>query len=1072
MQLRGKLYAESPIYRGNARKTLFTRDGDGKHRLVSLAGDISGTAQSLMDAFIGQSRDGRNIGLLNRLWLRLYNAQLPDGLISQVACNLQPESYSQDNFFDLRMGLRLDEDRWASEANANYKMETVFRNSVFDFTLTVNDAVLRNGQNQARLYHALQELRDGRFWFGAGKSKGLGRCRLEINWNLPSQETVSFNREANHLRLSLTFNALNPVLVGWNWGKVDPDVPAFTAITGRVLLAALRNLPAVLNNRLQAVLGGPILSADDWKRKLADYLPRTIAIWLQEQSSSTVTTWTLPAGSVAKLGKGKYPLPRKAMDQLGMIAGQSFNSRPEAEKAIENALGDQARKMSSRVTEGLEKRSASGQNLNQTAWNSIANDLNLTDTLKAEVSEKIGNEAEVTKLLRQGLQATLARFNEQVDRQVELLQSDAWVDVEIASREEHLEIKRQLLQGKISEHQWGYREAVPSGVSAAAWGEFLDAHSRVRYHHLINPRNLQKSITNDENFINFLKAHRDKTRQELAQPYNIDYRFGGRNNQEASRKYGKAYDTVFMRMLTWKPSAKNPHQWEIYIPGSTVKGAFRKRASQVLKTLWGEGERTQAVLDRLFGRQGQVGLIFFSDAYLSEPADPDTAWCSMDGIRMNPATGRPMDTAKHDYLYAYGSHLVFQLRMDLQDINSKDLEAVIVFFHLLQDFHRGDIPLGGDKGSGLGWVQANLAELEWLTGNPAGIGQRLIGDLTPIREESWYRLKLEGETAQGVINTIEPIAKINPSPGRVIPKAHGGFISHRAFGGYSGILSLQAETLTPLMIQESGQPSFSTTIGNDPVSGWDFFSMSPPSAEHRPEQRLYALPSKTIRGLVRHLYTIASDSKEASTHLSRLNPVDSLFGWVGKGQNQALMGRLAFSFGFFDTPELAWFKVPFPYGHWRYSDDSWREMSRGGFQMVQVAQSWRLFSHTPLAPIISKQESFRPDTVQASYNHAILPGSTARFTLRFWNLEEAELQRLMWCLVLENGLAHKLGKARYLGFGSVRFTLLPDSYVTNWADRYSGKTNWQQPLQASDWQNPAAVAYYHDLKRVLNVNTL
>ena len=57
MIINGKLYAETPIYRGNARKTLFTRDGDGKNRLVSLAGEVEGTAQSLMDAFIGQSRD-------------------------------------------------------------------------------------------------------------------------------------------------------------------------------------------------------------------------------------------------------------------------------------------------------------------------------------------------------------------------------------------------------------------------------------------------------------------------------------------------------------------------------------------------------------------------------------------------------------------------------------------------------------------------------------------------------------------------------------------------------------------------------------------------------------------------------------------------------------------------------------------------------------------------------------------------------------------------------------------------------------------------------------------------------
>jgi hypothetical protein len=84
MLLRGQLIAESPIYRGNAKKTLFTRDGDGTHRLVSLPGEIAGTAQSLMDAFIGQSGNGKNRGLLNEAWERLYAVPMPPGLIQQV----------------------------------------------------------------------------------------------------------------------------------------------------------------------------------------------------------------------------------------------------------------------------------------------------------------------------------------------------------------------------------------------------------------------------------------------------------------------------------------------------------------------------------------------------------------------------------------------------------------------------------------------------------------------------------------------------------------------------------------------------------------------------------------------------------------------------------------------------------------------------------------------------------------------------------------------------------------------------------------------------------------------------
>ena len=64
---------------------------------------------------------------------------LPDGLIAKAECKLQESSYPADRFFDLRMGMKLDEDRWASEANANYKMETLLRHSVFDFTMQVND---------------------------------------------------------------------------------------------------------------------------------------------------------------------------------------------------------------------------------------------------------------------------------------------------------------------------------------------------------------------------------------------------------------------------------------------------------------------------------------------------------------------------------------------------------------------------------------------------------------------------------------------------------------------------------------------------------------------------------------------------------------------------------------------------------------------------------------------------------------------------------------------------------------------------------------------------------------------
>lgn len=1083
MNLRGKLITESPIYRGNARKTLFTRDGDGRQRLVSLAGEIEGTAQSLMDAFIGQSRDGRNIGLLEQLWMRLYGRPMPGQLIISVECKLQKESYPRDNFFDLRMGLRLDEDRWAAEANANYKMETIFRHSVFDFTLTVNDAVLRQADHEARLYYLLQELIEGRFWFGAGKSKGLGRCRLEMQLPLkPPPTAPTTSAEANHLSVSLTFDATNPVLVGWNWGKVDPESPAFAAVEGRVLVEAMRDIPDPIRTRLAMSLAGPILNPADWKRKLAEILPRAMAIWLKERSAGESDSLALTVPALNKLGKGKYGLAPKLIAQLQPLVDQSFPTPQTAEAAIREALGPKSN-MAKRVLEVLELKVVVRQELDQQVWLEIATSLGLDSessagsgqSLVERLAAQIQDETALVETLSQACRQVLPRFYQQIDQQISLLQSDAWLDAEIANRQQHVRIKTMLLRGKISESQWSNQNQAPEGVSLAPWKEFLDAHSRVRHQHMLNARNLQKSITNDENFIAFLQAYRERTRQELAQPYHVDFREGGPFNREVSRKYGKPYDTVFMRMLSWAPSAQEQGQWEIYIPGSTIKGAFRKRASQVLKTLWGESGKTAKVLDGLFGRQGQRGLVFFSDAYLADPLDPNRAWCSMDGVKMNPKTGQPVEGAKLDYLFAYGSKLIFNLRLDIQDLTESDMEAFSLLTHLLHDFQRGDIPLGGEKTSGFGWVTAQITRLNWLTTTPEDLSRQLFNSHPLAQAGLWHRLDLEGEAAAAALQATRPLTtetKATQTP----PRARAGFVSHRAFGGYCGALAIEAEILTPLHVRESGEPSYRTTLADGPVNSWDFFSMSAPEAAMREAQKVYALPSKSLRGMLRHIYAIASDSSQASPDISHLNPVDSLFGWVGQGQNQAIMGRLSFTFGLFQEPDLAWFKVPYPYSGWQHTSGGWQHSAGSAVPKLVIAKNWRLFPHAPLAPLAQRLTEFQPDTAQASYFRAILPGGRARFNIRFWNLEEQELQRLIWCVALEPKFAHKLGKSRHLGFGSLRLSILPDSHLIDWSKRYAAPEKpeqaWQLPLEPSQWFNPKVLENYPELRKALNVNQL
>lgn len=398
-----------------------------------------------------------------------------------------------------------------------------------------------------------------------------------------------------------------------------------------------------------------------------------------------------------------------------------------------------------------------------------------------------------------------------------------------------------------------------------------------------------------------------------------------------------------------------------------------------------------------------------------------------------------------------------------------------VLSHLLIDFHKGEISLGGEKTNGFGWVQANISEMHWMSGQKNDeLATQLFGPQQLKQNGLWYTFTLAGEDTMAAL----PLINFRPSDSNKIsketPRAYMGFISHRSFGGCCGTLAVEGEVLTPLSIKESGEPSFQTRLENEPINGWDFFSMSPSEASLRNNKKTYAVPSKSIKGLLRHIYTIASDSKESSPNITLLNPVDSLFGWVGTGPNQAIMGRISVNFAPFDDPKLAWFKIPYPYGKWAFTNGDWKFREKGGVSLQLISQEWRVFSHTPLAPVVQRLDQFKPDITQASYLRAILPDSRCCFTIRFWNLEKEELERLIWCLVLEDGLAHKMGAGRYLGFGSLKFRLLPESHLIRWEDRYSGKSEdkWRQPINLEEWINTSRIAYYDKLRETLNVDQI
>ncbi|OPX19077.1 MAG: CRISPR-associated RAMP family protein [Desulfobacca sp. 4484_104] len=66
----------------------------------------------------------------------------------------------------------------------------------------------------------------------------------------------------------------------------------------------------------------------------------------------------------------------------------------------------------------------------------------------------------------------------------------------------------------------------------------------------------------------------------------------------------------------------------------------------------------------------------------------------------------------------------------------------------------------------------------------------------------------------------------------------------------------------------------------------------------------------------------------------------------------------------------------------------------------------------------------------------LAPGNSFQFQVQFRNLSDAELGLLLYCLILEENLRHKLGLARALGFGTVKIEC-QSLMVTRNGDRYT-----------------------------------
>jgi hypothetical protein len=67
-----------------------------------------------------------------------------------------------------------------------------------------------------------------------------------------------------------------------------------------------------------------------------------------------------------------------------------------------------------------------------------------------------------------------------------------------------------------------------------------------------------------------------------------------------------------------------------------------------------------------------------------------------------------------------------------------------------------------------------------------------------------------------------------------------------------------------------------------------------------------------------------------------------------------------------------------------------------------------------------------------------------------------------------------MGNNRYLGFGSLRLRVLPDSFRIDWARRYADEPDegWRLPIQVDEWIKPNVILHYRALRRALNVKQL
>lgn len=193
--------------------------------------------------------------------------------------------------------------------------------------------------------------------------------------------------------------------------------------------------------------------------------------------------------------------------------------------------------------------------------------------------------------------------------------------------------------------------------------------------------------------------------------------------------------------------------------------------------------------------------------------------------------------------------------------------------------------------------------------------------------------------------------------------------------------------------------------------------------------------------------------KERCSNIEKLCPACRVFGWVREGAQEintdeltAYAGRLRFSHGTLTTnniekfPEttLAILSTPKPTATPFYLIDA------NGQPNPQVdyndsnakLRGHKFYRHH--GNQLSQQEYKRAGDIKDDQNRTVVgtvkPGASFKFTIDFENLAPLELGALFYALELEEGMFHRLGYAKPLGFGSVKVTV-KEVCIIDWEER-------------------------------------